>query len=117
MKSKIDHMGHDDDGDVFVYQWDWNGCDGPVDDPLLGDIMSTSDNLNGASKNRQNKKRIPQKYKQKAKGNFWKHKSGIFVSNARLMYQWGPEMQSTNFVTLLNYHLNIIFHIFHSVTK
>ena len=49
MKSKIDHMGHDDDGDAFVYQWDWNGCDGPVDDPLLGDIMSPGDTLNGAA--------------------------------------------------------------------
>ena len=54
-------MGIDDDGDVFVYQWNWNGSDGPVDDPLLGDIMSTADNLNGAPKNRQNRKHIPQK--------------------------------------------------------
>ena len=79
-------MGIDDDGDVFVYQWNWNGCDGPVDDPLLGHIMSTGDSLNGASKNRENRKHIPKISEEE--------KSGIFFSN-RAMYQWG-----TNIVTL-----------------
>ena len=65
IKSKlIIYAAYDYDGDdVFVYQWNWNGSDGPVDDPLLGDIMSPSDNLNGASENRQNRKHIPQKQK------------------------------------------------------